>query len=1058
MLWEQDAAGSSPVTSTSLFKAIDYYENTDRLKSITKATGESVTYSYQNDNTVVATSSDDKTTTSVYNDAFLLISYIDEDGNETSYTYNDYYQIKKEELDGSIVNYTYNGRNLVSKTSDNEEYLYNNDRLIRQKIDNEYSFFEYNNEGDITFEARWEIPENFEGTIPNQYSDSLTGAEIIGYNYNNDGTLNYSIDEKENKKTCYNYSDNGKTIVIAVYKASDSTLLEKPTKNVYNIFGNLLTTSIIYENNNEKIIVANTYDEAGKVLLSNNDGAYTRTFYDSFGRVIRQIEPTDYDANKDHLPNSSTYDDVNIGHKYYYAENGNLSKEINRLGVETEYEYYDNSSTVKKETFDIYEFTYNHNGKISKSKVDGSTYAEYNYNNDGNPVSIIYNNGQSIRYEYDSDGNLWKQYHNDDTSPYIVYEYVHAPEETEIDTEEELELEENLEVTLNEDYVIKHKTNYDSNLYYTYYNSGKVEVAKANNTNTVIYSYNTVKDEENNTSTVSGIVGNKNYSVVTTENSITNTYDGNALSTESIVNNAVTTTDIKVNNITALTVTETENETSDIKSYDSGLIFTDNYNNSDKSQILSSTDGTNTVSYTYYDDGQLHTVTGNNYAASYSYDNRGNLTKKTVNGDSVAYTYTNDYLMSVDGTPLTYDNIGNVLTYGNKNYTWSSGRNLTNITEDENCYSYSYNKYGYRTSKTVNGLTTYFNVAEDGTIVSQTDGTNTLYFEYAEDGTPLGFVLNDIQYLYITNNSSDVMAISDNTGNILANYLYDEWGKVTVDASEDNLELANLNPLRYRGYYYDNETNYYYLQSRYYDPNICRFINADLPEYANKSELLSLNIFVYCCNNAINCVDFGGNTKINLKDRKISNVIVKFARKLSSSWNVNYTPISVTKTYKSALGISFYIGASASTSLYAMKQNIYNKNGTIKISNKASLSYGKYKFSYSTSTTINGYTVKAVATMGTKAISFGISIITKYWYNSYSSYYFSIDFGFRISHWTTAAATAVVAAVCVAVPHIAPAVGKIYANVIASFASYKTFIASLTTIVVYGTRIASSLA
>lgn len=105
------------------------------------------------------------------------------------------------------------------------------------------------------------------------------------------------------------------------------------------------------------------------------------------------------------------------------------------------------------------------------------------------------------------------------------------------------------------------------------------------------------------------------------------------------------------------------------------------------------------------------------------------------------------------------------------------------------------------------------------------------------------------------------MAIADITGNILATYSYNEWGEVTVIASEDNLELANLNPLRYRGYYYDTETGYYYLQSRYYDPSTCRFINADLPECVKiqLEQKAGINIYIYCCNNPINLEDRTGN-------------------------------------------------------------------------------------------------------------------------------------------------------------------------------------------------------
>ena len=90
----------------------------------------------------------------------------------------------------------------------------------------------------------------------------------------------------------------------------------------------------------------------------------------------------------------------------------------------------------------------------------------------------------------------------------------------------------------------------------------------------------------------------------------------------------------------------------------------------------------------------------------------------------------------------------------------------------------------------------------------------------------------------------DILAITDTEGNIVGNYEYDAWGKVlTADT-----DIAKQNPLRYRGYYYDNETGYYYLQSRYYDSKICRFINADILELAKISKSISsgLNIFAYC--------------------------------------------------------------------------------------------------------------------------------------------------------------------------------------------------------------------
>ena len=118
--------------------------------------------------------------------------------------------------------------------------------------------------------------------------------------------------------------------------------------------------------------------------------------------------------------------------------------------------------------------------------------------------------------------------------------------------------------------------------------------------------------------------------------------------------------------------------------------------------------------------------------------------------------------------------------------------------------------------------------------------------------------------MYLTNQMGDVISITDANGNEIVQYEYDAWGKCvsTVTAQDNDIEikLANINPIRYRGYYLDNETGYYYLQSRYYDPSICRFINSDIPEISQKLKNISvgINLFAYCKNNAINYSDYDG--------------------------------------------------------------------------------------------------------------------------------------------------------------------------------------------------------
>lgn len=95
-------------------------------------------------------------------------------------------------------------------------------------------------------------------------------------------------------------------------------------------------------------------------------------------------------------------------------------------------------------------------------------------------------------------------------------------------------------------------------------------------------------------------------------------------------------------------------------------------------------------------------------------------------------------------------------------------------------------------------------------------------------------------------------------------YDYNEWGRTAeikdIDNENDWLDLANANPLRYRGYYFDTETGYYYLQSRYYDPSICRFINADITDiaYEYREEIFGTNLFAYCCNAPVNQADYDG--------------------------------------------------------------------------------------------------------------------------------------------------------------------------------------------------------
>ena len=134
-------------------------------------------------------------------------------------------------------------------------------------------------------------------------------------------------------------------------------------------------------------------------------------------------------------------------------------------------------------------------------------------------------------------------------------------------------------------------------------------------------------------------------------------------------------------------------------------------------------------------------------------------------------------------------------------------------------------------------------------MIRQTWGTNYMDFLYDESGSPYSFIYNGTQYYYVKNLQGDVVKILNASGSVVANYYYDAWGKVTTSSS-----IGQTNPIRYRGYYYDTDTGFYYLQSRYYDPAIKRFINADGYVNAN-GDLLGFNMYAYCGNNPINYCD-----------------------------------------------------------------------------------------------------------------------------------------------------------------------------------------------------------
>ena len=280
--------------------------------------------------------------------------------------------------------------------------------------------------------------------------------------------------------------------------------------------------------------------------------------------------------------------------------------------------------------------------------------------------------------------------------------------------------------------------------------------------------------------------------------------------------------------------------------------------------------------YTYDALGQLLTETVNGVVVNtMTYDNYGNILTKTTNGVTKTYEYNctwKDKLTAVDGVPIVYDNLGNPISYLGHNLTWEKGRQLKQFTKaDGTIISYTYNANGIRTSKTVDGVKhTYF---LDGTkILKETWGDCTMIPLYDNEDSVCGIIYDDAPYYFYKNLQGDIIEITNKMGSVVARYTYDAWGKVTsitddtgVDISNNVSHVANANPFRYRGYYYDAEIGMYYLQSRYYNPAFGKFINSDTGENVCLTySLLSNNVFCYCENDPINDVDDQGNIPLKI--------------------------------------------------------------------------------------------------------------------------------------------------------------------------------------------------
>lgn len=612
------------------------------------------------------------------------------------------------------------------------------------------------------------------------------------------------------------------------------------------------------------------------------DGKYIKSVINSLG------DETKYDINTQNGKVNSITDSNNSVTNYVYDENQRIIK-ILKDNQEVCYEYDSNNNVSRiSHGKTKYSFDYDEFNEISVIKVNGRKLIDKVYDLDL-LTKIIYGNSQEISYSYDDLLRIKELVKEDNTYQNFYDNLGRLIKITSSD----------LNYKYSYDFA-KRLSTFECNDYVSNYNY--------NDTNNIIEKDESLKNIKN--------VYYFNYnedSYITSINTLNNdfkyVYDELGRLIESNINDEYR---IKYSYITKGNKTSYAVGTVD----DNGIEYSYSY---DKLGNIVEIKKDNILNNKYYYDAHSQLIKeddiANNLSKEYSYDNSGNILSKKVyvyNTSNLIkedkYEYTNndwqDLLTKFNNEIITYDEIGNPTSIGNAVLNWINGRELSSYSNETNTIAYKYNSDGVRISKMANGIKTKYYVEGRTIIFEDRDGL-VLYYIYNGDEL-LGFKYNDVVYYYHKNILGDIVGILDSNYNELVTYEYDSWGCILSITDNSGINLGEINPFRYRSYYYDSENKLYYLGSRYYNPEIGRFINSD-NYITTDSNFIGFNMFSYANNNFINCIDKNGRfawplvavavgivvltvTYINFKDSKkeIDEVREKYKEKTQEKPDENF--------------------------------------------------------------------------------------------------------------------------------------------------------------------------
>lgn len=739
--------------------------------------------------------------------------------NNVNTVFFDGIQLYKEKLG---YNYLYDNNGNIVKVSDvhdyHTSYEYEDNQLTKSILptlaEETYTYDDYHNVATVTTEEGLNVSFTYDtygnntrvllqGTVPDADGTARSMAIISYAGYTDDGNyIEYVLDPLLNQAR---YGYNLETGVLEWFRSpedSSDTRVEYEYDSLYRLTD---TTKAVSGLSGGLTEITNSYTYSNDLLttIAHSNTEDLSTIY-TFTYGIFDLLSSVKVGNKTLI--SHTYRPDSLGTEYELAS----SQYGNGDSIAYEYDEYDRVIAV---TYD------NHTNPD----------IEYEYNKDGN-LSVVYDNMNDITTKY----------HYDTVDRLIVSENV---------TEDSLDysFEYSYDILNNLSTFIEQYDGYRSEYRYTYDNDNRLV--------NIEYDYGDLQIDYDGLGRISKIT--KDYA--NPKVSEYYTYCDVGTSTSS---NLITS----MRSVTYLEM---------------GISFNYSYSYDKNGNITSIIDtssnaynATYRTTYVYDDSNQL--IRENNQKAGktwvYTYDAGGNITQKkeytytTSNTlgtalDTITYTYGDsnwpDLLTAYDGVAYTTDAIGNLLNDGQWTYTWEHGRQLAGMTDGSTVLSFEYNTDGMRIEKTVSDETWTY-LYHGSNLIYMTNGEDYLKFYYDTDRL-LGFENSGEIYYYVFNLQGDIVGIVDDYGSLHVAYFYDAWGNIIHTYGESVDTIGEMNPFRYRGYYYDEETGLYYVGSRYYNPVVGRFINADAIMGVNK-DLSTYNLFAYCGNNPVNRCDVSGTS------------------------------------------------------------------------------------------------------------------------------------------------------------------------------------------------------